>query len=698
MQNRQKYLLMLMLFITTAAYSQNEMRVVGKGEYLPSELIDKTIVDANSEVCAGLLIKSDLTGFTYDSNNGVVDMKRRTGEDLLFLSPGERQVKIYCGGFAPLTINLYEYGIKLTSGQVWQLKVTGEKLSDQIPISILVQPADAALFLDGVQRKSEPSQLVTTGQHELRIEKEGYKTITEKISVSVSNILFSYKLEAVEPIVVNILSEPPQALLMVNNIEKGETPKGLFLSPGEYKLKLTKAGYLDTQEILKVSEEGKKEFKYTLTKNAGTLDISVVPNDAVIEVDHNKIQSGVNELKPGTYHLRISKQNYFAVEDTVTIALGKRSKKNYELMKSSGILQLSVEPDDASVYLNNELLKERGKVELNEGKYKLEVKAENYAPVSEIIEIKANNTIEKKYSLAAKTGNLQLNVNVFNAAGELKRDGKIVKTWTGLLYEKGLLIGEYELTLKSAGYKTKKDKVVIAEDKTTVKEIELVKGRDVAGNMVLVEGGTFEMGSNNGESDEKPVHSVTIKSFYIGKYEVTQKEWVEIMGTNPSYFKGDNLPVECVSWNDVQEYISKLNAKTGGKYRLPTEAEWEYAARGGNQSKGYTYSGSNTIDDVAWYYGNSNSKTHEVGTKGPNELGIYDMSGNVWEWCSDWNGESYYSSSPGTNPQGPTSGTYRVLRGGSWLGYALNCRSSVRVRNDPDLRNNYGGFRIAQDL
>ena len=216
--------------------------------------------------------------------------------------------------------------------------------------------------------------------------------------------------------------------------------------------------------------------------------------------------------------------------------------------------------------------------------------------------------------------------------------------------------------------------------------------------MVKVEAGTFMMGATpemeKPNSDEKPLHQVTlINDYYMGKYEVTQALWEAVMGSNPSYFKGDNLPVEKVSWNDCQEFISKLNSLTGRKFRLPTEAEWEYAARGGKKRRGYQYSGSSNITDVAWYDGNSGSKPHPVGTKQANELGIYDVSGNVYEWCLDWYGS--YSSSSQTNPTGADSGSFRVFRGGGWGIYARGCRLSYRYIFTPDDRRSYLGLRLA---
>lgn len=193
-------------------------------------------------------------------------------------------------------------------------------------------------------------------------------------------------------------------------------------------------------------------------------------------------------------------------------------------------------------------------------------------------------------------------------------------------------------------------------------------------NMVYVSDGTFIMGGDD-SSDQMPTHSVTLSSYYICKYEVTQALWRAVMGSNPSNFKGDNLPVENVSWDDCQTFINRLNNYTGRNFRLPTEAEWEFAARGGNYSRRYKYSGSNYIGDVAWYCDNSD-RTHPVGTKQANELGLYDMSGNVWEWCSDWYGS--YSSYSQSNPTGATSGYGRVERGGSWCGLARYCCSSHR--------------------
>lgn len=219
--------------------------------------------------------------------------------------------------------------------------------------------------------------------------------------------------------------------------------------------------------------------------------------------------------------------------------------------------------------------------------------------------------------------------------------------------------------------------------------------------MVLVRSGTFLMGSpatEPGRSDDGTQHSVTLSSFYMGKYEVTQAEWVRIMGSNPSRFKNcDQCPVEQVSWHDVQEYLKKLNARTGKNYRLPTEAEWEYAARGGPYASraggsSYVYAGSNSPEEIAWYVDNSGAKTHPVGGKKANQLGLFDMSVNVWEWCSDRYGA--YPTTSQTDPRGPATGGYRVFRGGGWLDSPQSCRAAPRSHHEPTSRSSHLGFRL----
>ena len=193
-------------------------------------------------------------------------------------------------------------------------------------------------------------------------------------------------------------------------------------------------------------------------------------------------------------------------------------------------------------------------------------------------------------------------------------------------------------------------------------------------------GDTSEQGSYV-MNREKPIHTVKLSDYYICKYEVSQQEWEAVMGNNPSHFQGKDLPVEQVSWEDCQAFIQRLNTLTGLDFKLPTESQWEYAARGGSKSQGNKYSGSNTLSEVGWFRENSGGKTHPIGQKQANELGLYDMSGNVWEWCSDWYGG--YNSSSETDPIGSWSGSSRVFRGGGWNDGSRNCRTSFRNRNTP---------------
>jgi len=223
-------------------------------------------------------------------------------------------------------------------------------------------------------------------------------------------------------------------------------------------------------------------------------------------------------------------------------------------------------------------------------------------------------------------------------------------------------------------------------------------------NFVFVQGGAFEMGlpdasTVEGGEIEKPQHKVSIKSFYILKTPVTQALWYSVMDSNPSFHKNCyTCPVENISWDDAQTFINKLNALKKGHYRLPSEAEYEYAARGGNKSRNFNYSGSNEVNDVAWYTDNSKGQSHPVGEKKPNELNLIDMSGNIWEWCSDWYHMYYYKESPSDNPQGPVRGEKKVVRGGAWLSLDEGCMLTARGALMPAAKDKYTGFRIVRDL
>ena len=251
--------------------------------------------------------------------------------------------------------------------------------------------------------------------------------------------------------------------------------------------------------------------------------------------------------------------------------------------------------------------------------------------------------------------------------------------------------------------------------------------REIPAGMVLVKGGTFLMGASEKVGSEEPAalnsyyvdeeqeHTVTLNSFYIGKYEVTQAEWQAVMDNNPSLYRGENLPVERVTWYDAVEYCNKRSEQEGltpcysgkgddiacdfkaGGYRLPTEAEWEYACRGGLKSRGYTYSGSNDVDEVGWYGINSAAKTQAVGLKKPNELGIYDMSGNAWEWCWDWYARDYYKTGPPANPTGPSSGQTRIYRGGGSGAHYFWLTCTGRYTYPPSYQHWYIGLRVVKN-
>ena len=473
---------------------------------------------------------------------------------------------------------------------------------------------------------------------------------------------------------------------------------------GSHNLKLSYNGIAAEQTI----EVKKGSISFHLDVDKSALEpqyvvFSVTPENAVVIVDneyYTLTEGMVLLVRPrGTYNYTITAAGYHSQSGTFTVA-GQKVEKIITLKADAANVTLTV-ADGAEIWVNG-ALKGTGRWSgmLSSGTYIFEARKAGYKSTT-LSKTITSASANQSYALPAPTPIVgKLTISSTPLMADVTLDGKPVgRTPIDI---PNLLVGNHTLKVSKAGYSDYTQTITISEGKTTTVSPTLTKGGGNAsiGNieMVYVAGGTFTMGAtaeqgSDAYSDEKPTHSVTVSDFYIGKYEVTQAQWKAIMGSNPSYFKGDNLPVENVSWDDIQEFIRKLNAQTGKRFRLPTEAEWEYAARGGNKSKGYKYSGSDNVDDVAWYYDNSSRKTHPVGQKSPNELGIYDMTGNVCEWCQDWYGS--YSSSSQTNPTGPSSGSIRVLRGGSWYSHAGTCRVSNRYSDSSDYRGSYNGFRLA---
>ena len=454
--------------------------------------------------------------------------------------------------------------------------------------------------------------------------------------------------------------------------------------------------------------------------------ISVQPKDAKVTVDGVLQESSSDGeysamLPYGTHTYKVEAGGYISKSGSFSVSSGDMAPISVSLVPALATVSVTCPTPAVSLYIDK---KSVGNVpwsgSLKEGMHLVEVKKNGYHCQQKTIQLSQQQKLDVAFGeLIAIQGNLSVNYKPFGA--EVYVDGK--KLGQSPRVFNGLLVGNHQVEVRKDGYTTDKKSVTISEGQTMSisgtlasntafssngyassssvssggNEISIPVKNGITIDMVKVEAGTFMMGATsemqNPFDDEKPVHQVILtNNYYMGKYEVTQALWQEVMGSNPSYFKGDDLPVEQVSWDDCQEFIGKLNSMTGRKFRLPTEAEWEYAARGGKKSRGYQFSGSSNISDVAWYTDNSGSKTHPVGMKQSNELGLYDMTGNVWEWCQDWYG-SYVSSSQ-TNPTGDVSGPRRVGRGGSWYYNARFCRSSFRYRDDPDRRIYFLGLRL----
>ena len=454
--------------------------------------------------------------------------------------------------------------------------------------------------------------------------------------------------------------------------------------------------------------------------------ISVQPRNAVVTIDG--IQQNVSSdgeysamLPYGTHTYKVEAGGYISKSGSFSVSSGDMPPISVSLVSALATVSVTCPTPAVSLYVDK---KSVGNApwsgSLREGMHLVEAKKNGYRSQQKTIQLSQQQKLDVAFGeLVAILGNLSVNYKPFGA--DVYVDGK--KLGQSPRVFNGLLVGNHQVEVRKDGYATNKKSVMISEGQTAsisgtlssntasssngyASSSSVSSGSNVISipvrngitiEMVKVEAGTFMMGATsemqNPYDDEKPVHQVALTNdYYMSKYEVTQALWQAVTGKNPSKFKGDNLPVERVSWNDCQVFIRNLNNMTGRKFRLPTEAEWEYAARGGKKSRGYQYSGSSNISDVAWFDDINRNKKHPVGTKQANELGLYDMSGNVWEWCLDRYGS--YSSSFQKNPTGAIMGEYRVFRGGRWGANERIGRTSCRSYCTPDFSYFNLGLRL----
>ncbi len=423
-------------------------------------------------------------------------------------------------------------------------------------------------------------------------------------------------------------------------------------------------------------------------------------------------------LEYGTYTYEIISENYYPSEGRFILDNQDETHVEKVTLRTNGARVTLDAGTNADIYVNGN---KRGTSKwtgvLKAGSYTVECRQENHKPSQQTISVEEGKS--RTYQLTSPapiTGTLSLNSRPLGA--NIQIDGKDYGTTPRNIRD--LLIGKHSITLSMSGYATKTEECNIKENETLSLEMTLDKSNEsttipqtisadgdkvftvngVSFTMKPVAGGKFTMTAVNGGSTIgvmikllSKMAQITLSDFYIGETEVTQELWEAVMGGNPSDFKGSNRPVERVSWNDCQEFIRKLNEMTGQKFRLPTEAEWEYAAKGGANTHKYQYSGSSKVSDVATY---NCIDTKEVKSNSPNELGIYDMSGNVWEWCQDrW---SEYGYAEQTNPGDASITAAHAIRGGAWSVNAKGCRISSRSNRTPDHRGNSLGFRLAMDV
>jgi formylglycine-generating enzyme required for sulfatase activity len=499
--------------------------------------------------------------------------------------------------------------------------------------------------------------------------------------------------------------EPPNAVVELDGelLQTDEGSATKMMQFGTYSYRVQAPNYLPEAGNITVNDpKNKHVVSVSLVPNFSSVTLTV-DDDAEIWVNGERKGTGTwqGNLGAGIYEFETRKQNHRSISTTSEI-LASSESQTIHLQAPTPILgeaNINSSPTKADIYIDGKKVGQTPqKISgLLIGEHQYSILHQGYIDYNGTLTIREGETTQVSATLKDA---IPITVTSTNPNATLFIDGMAQGTANGT---KTTSFGQHQIRLAADGWRDYTVTINVSDSQRSFNfPMETLRRTINVGNvsftMICVDGGTFTMGATTEQGsdtndDEKPAHQVTLSSYYIGETEVTQALWETVMDENPSNLRGKDRPVETVRWDDCQEFIQKLNKKTGLNFRLPTEAEWEYAARGGNKSKGYKYSGSANLDEVAWYTDNSFKTTHVVKTKQANELGLYDMSGNVWEFVQDWMGD--YKSLAQTNPKGPASGLYHVSRGGGWGSKARGCRLSGRYGFGKDQRSNTLGLRLA---
>lgn len=669
------------------------------------------VTDPNGQTCALIKVETTQTGFGFDTGViQVVKTEQKIGEVWVYVQPRVKKITIMHQDYEPVRDYYFPTGaLKEATVYLLKLRTAGapvQAASTQQHSGFLIinsEPQGAEVWLN-----NESTGEVTPFRRKLAIGDEVpyrlslplYHDEAGMVTVDQPRKELQFALRPAFGS-VTVTSTPSGALVFLDEKQVGQTPLTLDrIASGSHSLRLQAPQYAVERRNVSVADGQTANVAVTLAARFAEITVQA-PQGAVVTVDGDRKGSGTLSWRQseGLCDIVVSMAGHRDARRQLEVVAGRAQTVQLTPQPIYGSASVDSDLMDAEIWIDGKQYGVTPNVveRLLVGSHTLVLKKSGYADLQQQFSVEEG----KEASLSVKLpAGRSVQFTSEKPGMQIIVDGKKLGT-TPLTAVVG--IGHHSVSAMRGG-----DIIDVRDlDITSAGAPLTMAFRDfnhtftvngVQFTMVEVGGGTFTMGATSEQGsdawdEEKPAHEVTLSDYYIGQTEVTQALWEAVMGSNPSDSKGGNLPVERVSWDDCQVFIQKLNQLTGKQFRLPTEAEWEYAARGGRKSRGYKYAGGNNIDSVAWCDGNSGNETHPVATKQANELGIYDMSGNVSEWCSDWYGD--YQLSSRSNPQGPSSGFGRVSRGGSYHNDAWRCRVSYRNGDLLGIRVNILGLRLS---